>query len=164
MILFLVFSVNTLGDPAINLLAINACAYSLLMCAALLKGIYKLWELNLLEYISFFNLGALSSATLYTKLTGSNQMALTSTSVSISVMIFFAIVVYHTYKVIQSSKWLRDKFQKQKRTSRQNNLAQQALDTSSQCPENTANLGVRPLVLNFSDLREPLLEYCETRN
>lgn len=73
MILFLVFSVNTLGDPAINLLAINACAYSLLVYAALLKGIYKLWELNLLEYISFFNLGALSSATLYTKLTGSNQ-------------------------------------------------------------------------------------------
>ena len=164
MILFLVFSVNTLGDPAINLLAINACAYSLLMCAALLKGIYKLWELNLLEYISFLNLGALSSATLYTKLTGSNQMALTSTSVSISVLIFSAIVVYHTYKVIHSSKWLRDKFQKQKRTSRQNNSAQQALDTSSQCPENTANLGVRPLVLNFSDLREPLLEYCETGN
>lgn len=91
-------------------------------------------------------------------------MALTSTSVSVSVLTFFGIVVYHTYKVIHSSKWLRDEFQKQKRTSRQNNLAQQALDTSFQCPENTANLDVRPLVLNFSDLREPLLEYCETGN
>ena len=62
-------------------------AYGLLTCVALTKGIFKLWQL---EYIPF-NLGTLSSATLYTKLTGSNQMALTSTSVSISVLNFSAI-------------------------------------------------------------------------
>ena len=76
--------------PYISFHIKGICAYGLLTCVALTKGIFKLWQLNLLEYIPF-NLGTLSSATLYTKLTGSNQMELTSTSVSISVLNFSAI-------------------------------------------------------------------------
>ena len=64
--LFIVFSINTFGDPAVNLLVIIIIVLCLLAYLATFGGIYKKLVLNLLEYSSLLNLVILSVATLYT--------------------------------------------------------------------------------------------------
>ena len=48
--LFLVFSVNVFGDPAINMLAIAATMFLLLIYVAVSKHVYKAKYLNMFEY------------------------------------------------------------------------------------------------------------------
>ena len=65
-VLFIVFSTNTSGDPAINLLAIIVVVVCLFAYLAIFGGTYKNWLLNILEYSSLLNLTILSAAILYT--------------------------------------------------------------------------------------------------
>ena len=95
-ILFLIFSANTLGDPAVNLLAIVATVLLLSIIAAISNGVYKIWYFNALEYTFMLNLGTLSAASLFTRITNRNQAALTYTSVIIAFISFCGIVLYHT--------------------------------------------------------------------
>ena len=101
-VLFLIFSVNVFGDPAINLLAIVATVFFLFIKAALLNGTHKIQYLNILEYTFIFNLGTLSAASLFTRLTNGSQTATTYTSVSIAFVTFCGIVIYHTMIRIMS--------------------------------------------------------------
>ena len=95
-VMFLAFSVNVFGDPAVNLLIIAATTSCIMFYAVLnLGGIYKNRMLNTIEYSFFLNLGVLSSATLFTELTDGNQMAVVCTSVSIACATFMGIVLYH---------------------------------------------------------------------
>lgn len=52
---FIVFSTNTSGDPAINLLAIIIAIICLFVYLAMFGGVYKIWLLNLLEYSLLLN-------------------------------------------------------------------------------------------------------------
>ena len=54
--LFIIFSTNTSGDPAINLLAIVIAVICLFVYLTMFGGVYKIWLLNLLEYSSLLNL------------------------------------------------------------------------------------------------------------
>ena len=105
--LFLLFAFNTLGDPSINLLAIGSVTAMLLMVYALLGNrIYKTWYLNTLELSFIVNLGILAIATLYTRLTGRNQSAVTVTSISIAFATFIGIVIYHSAQQIKHTPQL----------------------------------------------------------
>ena len=86
--LFLVFSVNALGDPAINLLAVSVTITCLLTYLAFLGGIYKRVILNMIEFSFYLNLGVLSAATLYTRHTGGDQTKVVRMSVSIAFISF----------------------------------------------------------------------------
>ena len=106
--LFLVFSLNSLGDPSINLLSIVVVTFSLLAYTSLVGGIYKLWPLNVLENVFFLNLGVLSSAVgFYLESTDTVVPAIACTSVGITFLLFLSIVFYHLALKLSSSQTYR---------------------------------------------------------
>ena len=94
-VLFLVFSVNVFGDPAISLLTIIVATFCIYFSTINFGGIYKNSALNFIEYSFFLNLGILSSATLFTTLTDRDQTAVVYTSVAIAFATFMIITFYH---------------------------------------------------------------------
>ena len=165
-VLFLIFSVNVFGDPAINLLVITLtvfCLFAFLVLFA--KGrIYKVRYSNVLECAFLLNLGFLCSGTLYCRLTNGNQAVLTYTSVGIAFAIFTVVVVIHTLtrlRQYQFEKWLTTNTkgivlkckvicQRMKKVNLQHN--------NSNEPQATAT-DSRQVPITFIELREPLLEY-----
>ena len=113
-ILFLIFALNTLGDPNINLLCI-ACTTVMLHILHALSGnrIYKTWFLTILELSFNTNLCILAIATLYTRssLAASNQTAVSFTSISIAFATFLGIVISHTVQQTKEApRWWRRVF------------------------------------------------------
>ena len=106
--LFLLFALNALGDPSVNLLAIGSITSILLIIVYALFGnrIYKNWYLNMLELSFLVNLGILALATLYIRSTGGNQKAVTFTSVSVAFATFVGIVIYHSVQQIKHTPQL----------------------------------------------------------
>ena len=94
-VLFLVFSVNVFGDPAINLLTIIVTTFCILFFSITFGGIYRNSVLNFIEYSFFLNLGIVSSATLFATLTDGDQAAVVHTSVAIAFATFMIITFYH---------------------------------------------------------------------
>ena len=106
-VLFLVSAVNALGDPNVNLLAIATVAI-LIPPTILGSRIYKTWSLGLLETSFILNLATLATATLYTRLSGGNQNAVTFTSVGIAFATFTGIVIYHSVQQLKGTRlWRR---------------------------------------------------------
>ena len=103
--LFLVFSLNTYGDPTINLLAIIACMFTLFAYLSIIGGVYKLWWINLIESAFIMNLGLLSAAGLY-KVAASVAITpiITSTSTGVAFVLLVAIVSYHLAAKISQTK------------------------------------------------------------
>ena len=94
--LFLVFSLNSLGDPKINMLAIVITMFGLLTYISFIGGVYKLWSLNLLENAFILNLGILSAAvSFYQNNTSTIIPSFTCASVGISLVLFVIIVLCH---------------------------------------------------------------------
>ena len=107
--LILTFSVNTLGDPTINLLAIFVVAFCLLAYLSMIGGIYKQWWLNLIEISFITNLGILSGAVgLYQNVTTGPVSKITQTSVIIAIIIFVTIVLYHLVMAILKIRVLKE--------------------------------------------------------
>ena len=103
--LFLIFSVNSLGDPTINVLAVVATTFCLLTYISLIGGIYKLWFLNVLENVFLLNLGLLSAAVgFYQSSTTTVVPAITCISVGISFLLFVAIVFSHAFFRIMKTR------------------------------------------------------------
>ena len=103
-ILFLTFSLNSLGDPALNLLAIASTVLAITLLEVGIGGAYKNIQLTLLEHFFLLNLGILSVATLYTRMRNGNQIALTCTSVAITLIAFMSIAVYHAVTAVKDSR------------------------------------------------------------
>ena len=106
-VLFLIFAVNTLGDPSINLLAIASTTVAILTLTTLSTRIYKTWSLGLLETSFILNLSILAVATLYVYFTGGNQNAATFTSVGIAFATFTGTVIYHSILQIKGTRLRR---------------------------------------------------------
>jgi hypothetical protein len=104
--LFLVFSLNTYGDPTINLLAIIACMFTLFAYLSIIGGVYKLWWINIIESAFILNLGLLSAAGLY-KVAANVAItpAITYTSTGVAFVMLIAIVSYHLVaKIVQTKR------------------------------------------------------------
>ena len=164
-ILFVAFSVNVLGDPAINLLGVAIITTCLFVYTFLFGGIYKFWYLNALECSYLFNLSVLSTATLFTRLTDGNQAAVIYTSVSVAFATFKLVALCHlVYKIVSFRQkyregltscvqQLRIKLQKTKPPRRNNEQHNQyALPAAAEG---------RSVPVTFLELREPLLECCD---
>ena len=159
--LFLVFAANVLGDPGINLLVIVICTTGLFVHLSISGGVYKARHLNFLEYFFLFNLTTLSSATLYVRLAGGDQKALIFTSVSASFIIFACIVVCHSAVVIKSTqlwKIIRERLNSRGVSQKVDNTRRERSTTDRE--GGAAKVEMKPLFLNFNELREPILEYC----
>lgn len=103
-ILYLVFALNTSGDPGVSLLAIIAVTGGLVF---LLKGqfgrIYKTWMIDVLETTCYLNVILLSAATLFLFESKRDQTTVTFISVFITFVLCFIIIVHQTYVEV----WLK---------------------------------------------------------
>ena len=94
-VLFLVFSVNVFGDPAVSLLTIIVTTFCIYFSTVTFGSIYRNIALNIIEYSFFLNLGILSSATLFITRTDGDQTAVVYTFVAIAFATFMIITFYH---------------------------------------------------------------------
>ena len=107
-ILFLIFILNALGEPSINLLSISSAAVGLFTIGFLTEKIYKSWYLSILEVSFILNLIILSLATYHVSLAGGSQAAVAYTSLGIAFATFVGIVIYHVYLQLENTKrWKR---------------------------------------------------------
>ena len=147
--LFIVFSTNTSGDPAINLLAIIIVVMCLFAYLAIFGGIYKNWVLNILEYSSLLNLAILSAAILYTtSVTDNPNHILSQVSVSITLCTTMLVTAYHGFIEILKA------FKLDKKMWRSDKTDQQLSETAN---EHNAILNP-PVTHSVIELKEPLLE------
>ena len=157
---FLIISSNVSGDPAINLLAILIVVLCVLVYTSLIENIYKVWYLNALEFFSFLNLGLLSSATFYIRLTNGNQTACIYASTAIALATFAIVIFLHLLTSIKSSPvW---KNISKKKNQHRNLLLPVVPGNSEESPQQNRAFKVQQHVLLFNELREPLLESCNS--
>ena len=103
-VLFLIFSINALGSPSVNLLAITSASLGLGLVSRFASRIHSKRSLDILEGSFILNLGVLAAATHHVMQAGGNQAAVTYLSVSIAFTEFLGIVVYHAYLQIKGTK------------------------------------------------------------
>ena len=142
--LFLVFSVNVFGDPAVNLLTITVTTFCMNYFSINFGGIYRNSILNSIEYSFFLNLGILSSATLFTLLTDRDQTAVVYTSVAIAFATFMIITFCHILVRVTKEQ------QRQRLTEWAISKLKTTITNNNCLPPANNN----PLI----ELREPLLE------
>ena len=153
-VLFLVFSLNVFGDPAISLLTIIVTVFFFLYFSITFGGIYKNIVLNLIEYSFFLNLGILSSATLFTTLTDRDQTAVVYTSVAIAFATFMVITFYRIL-VRVTKEQRRQRFIEWGIS----NLKRIKTTVKGKNNQNNQNNNIQQGNFNrFIELREPLLE------
>ena len=169
-ILFLVFSANVFGDPAISLLAIIAMVICICVHRTVVSGVYKHKYLNIIEYSFLVNIILLSSSALYTtRNNNGRQNIIAYISAGIAFAIFIAIILYHLYYVIKRSHILKKPTDKMRKlfhrkecpTQDQWNDDHSHIEDHEALPVNRAD--IRPLVVDLCELREPLelVEYNE---
>ena len=100
--LILVFTVNILGDPAINLLAIIIATLSLFLYLAAFGSMYWNPYLTKLEFLFHTNLLLTAAVTLYARFTGGNQEVVAHTFVSIPLVSLGGILCYHLLLVLKT--------------------------------------------------------------
>lgn len=102
--IFIVFSLNTLGDPSINLLTITALVMCVFAYLSMVGGVYKRWYLNLIEMAFMLNLGILSAVCHYVLSADLSILPYTNTSVAIAFVLFVCICFCHVALKIYDSR------------------------------------------------------------
>ena len=98
-----VFAFNSLQDPSISLLAIQVGTALLQLWAWISHGVYRNWCLDALEGSFALNLIILAAATMHINTSGGDQLAIGYTSVTIALVTFIGILVYHILQ--QTNLW-----------------------------------------------------------
>ena len=156
-VLFLVFSVNVFGDPAISLLTIIVTTFCIYFSTITFGGIYKNIVLNFMEYSFFLNLGILSSATLFTTQTDRDQTAVVYTSVAIAFATFM-IIIFHHILVRVTKEQQRQRF-REWAISKLKTIKSAVKRKNNHNNQNNHNNSRQPANHNpWIELREPLLE------
>ena len=157
--LILVFSVNILGDPAINLLAIVIAVLCLFMYLTLFGSVYRCLNLTRLEFFYHANLLLTAAATLYTQHTGGNQQAVTHIFVSLALIGFIGILCYHLFlKLKFCSAWTRLKAVLRPVSQDSVTIELAPRNNTSECAVSPQpGMEKQPKHINFCELREPLL-------
>ena len=98
-LLHVVSALNVNGDPQVTLLAITVTVSILLLIKGILATkIYTKWPVDVLETIMYFNIITIAALSSYYHDTGKNQAAITSISVTITLILFVSVIVFHVYK------------------------------------------------------------------
>ena len=154
-ILLVIFAVNVLGENSLNLLTIAIASLLILAVAWAFHSVYKKQYLNVLESFFFLNLGILSSGVCYAKIIGWSTKPVTFTSVGITFLVLIAILLFHTYKQVASSKkWRRFLAWLAKKKISQTVI--EPVDQGDLYEEESDNEQLPPVV-RFNEYREPLL-------
>ena len=164
-VLFLIFSLNILGSPDINLLAIILIVLSLFFHLVFFGTVYKTWALNVIEYSYIINLGALTSATFYTTVAEEGQVIVVYASVSAALTQFIITVTFHALKRFRAShhcNWIHRNIERELRLklSKIGSAIKKLV-----CRQKNTQHDTQPRVqLANNELRESLLEYCSEFN
>ena len=94
LVLYLVYSVNVLGNGSVNLLATGIAVAALQVWMVVLEPPYKNRLLGAIEALFLLNILLLSLTTLYIRSTQGNQTALVYTSSAFSFIVFIAILFF----------------------------------------------------------------------
>ena len=152
--LYLIFSINTLGDPAINLLSTVVVVTCLLAYTSLVGGVYKVLWIHFLETAFLLNSVILPAASLYQINSTAAIVSITYTSTGIAFVLFIAIIIYHLAQKIAQVK----KVQIFINTSKESISFKLSSKKNEQCSTETTKLSNK---VTFSvidlDPNEPLL-------
>jgi predicted outer membrane repeat protein len=108
-VLYLVSALNLSNNPRINLLAIGLTISCLFVLkAVLLVHVYRKWPIELVEFSFHVNLLLLTYSSFYSLGDSEKQTAIVYTSISISLALFFGILLYHIISTMFSTTWMRN--------------------------------------------------------
>ena len=122
------------------------------------KGVYKKWPLNVFEFSLLFYLAVSFVAVCYVKDRHKFQEWQANATMTIALLIFLSVILYHTYNRVSGTKrgskmiaWFKHKFRCKRRRLHDQNVTPN---------ENTplVHPQLMPRVVNFITPREPLLE------
>ena len=102
----IIFSLNISNNPAVNLLAIAVISFTILAYLCYMR-VYKNLLHNILEAMSFFNLGLLSVATLYQISNKGDRDVTTYISTSVAFVIFICVTLYHAVQRLLSLRRIK---------------------------------------------------------
>ena len=118
------------------------------------RGVYKKWPLDTLEAVFFVNLGLLVFATYYIDRSGGNQMAAINTSVSVTLLVFVGILLYHILVLrlkldkVSAKDWMMKISEMLNRNKAQMETTASPLDVSTNTsPETVSYISLRELLL-----------------
>ena len=105
-ILLLLFVVNSFGNTSFNIFIIILVSFSNLTIAWITGGLYKNWCFNVLECFFHLQLGVFATGTYYVSTIDGNQAALSYTMLSIDLVVFVGIIIFHSlWRVSDSEPW-----------------------------------------------------------
>ena len=157
---FLAFSLNALGDPALNLLVISLVAILLLAVLLSLHGVHRRWPTDILEASFYTNLAATASASFYTS--REKQAIVGNVSVLITFLTFIGIILYHMWKHILVSRLEQFKTWYTRNRSFHHQIPHDSSSESSDESGGAEPVQLQPLVLEFDHYREPVLRYADS--
>jgi len=134
------------------------------MYGASVGNVYKKWYLTLLENSSVLNLGTLAVGTFFINQSGGNQATLVYTSVGVAFCQFVGIAtiyVYTSLKGLRIFKVLREKLVTRQQDEVHNEQQDVAIGYELFQVNRQEQGQPRYLVINFDELREPVLEYAD---
>ena len=111
----------------------------------LIRGVYRKWPLDILEFSFIINLGIFSVATAYVLNNGGNQTVVASISTMISFVSFIGILLWHA-RSCRVGKWL---------------LKQMGAEVTRE-PVQPTNVNNNVKVIEEQEYREPLLAYVDS--
>ena len=153
-VLYIVYSTNVGGDPAVNLLATCITVICLLTYLVLAGGVYKSWPLTILECSYLLNISVLMAVALYCRLTDKNQDIFTNISVMVSFLLACGTVVYHVYLRIKESRLVKRYIQHKQQRNEQA-VDGEELQEATTAPATSQEFHFDKL------LNQPLLEECQ---
>ena len=98
-VILAVFASNYQNRGTTNLLAVGVITVVLLLVMILLQGLYRQWYFDVLEALMIFNLWCYSLGTAYAD-DNRIQIALTSVSVGLTLIVFLVTVAVHLYLLL----------------------------------------------------------------
>ena len=151
--LFTVFASNTLGDPRVDLLAINVALFGIIVCFWNTGRVYKSHLMHIIESFYLLNLGIFTAATQFLKTSQASpekQECLTCVMVGSAFVGFCVILGYHFYELVRCrNRRIIDYILMQHQKKHQGQLADEQQHFEPSRPTVT--------VVDMSQLREPLL-------
>lgn len=148
-------------DAHVTLLSMSTSTLGIATWVWKFGSVFKFWYLNALEGSFILNLGILTAGTHYILHTGGNQAALTYTSLTVALITFIGIVIYHicfqvkgTDLFMQCRERFLNAYRRHERIERQREVG------FSQMTSEFSMIGSQrmPTYVDFSQPREPLLE------
>ena len=153
-VLYIVYSTNVGGDPAVNLLATCITVICLLTYLVLAGGVYKSWPFTILECSYLLNVSVLMAVALYSRLTDKNQDIFTNISVMVSFLLACGTVVYHLYLRIKETRLVKRYIQHKQQRNEQA-VDGEELQEATTAPATSQEFHFDKL------LNQPLLEECQ---